>query len=43
MSFIWPGLLSLLLAVPALVAVYLWVLRLQMAAALRFACLGLVR
>ena len=43
MSFIWPGLLALLLAVPALVAVYLWVLRRQKAAALRFASLSLVR
>jgi Ca-activated chloride channel family protein len=43
MSFIWPGWLALLLAVPALVAVYLWVLRRQKAAALRFASLGLVR
>jgi Ca-activated chloride channel family protein len=43
MSFIWPGLLILLALVPALVAVYLWVLRRQRAAALRFASLGLVR
>ena len=43
MTFIWPGLLALLLTVPALVAVYLWVLRRQKAAALRFASLGLVR
>lgn len=43
MSFLWPGLLVLLLAVPALVGVYLWVLRRQKAAALRFASLGLVR
>ncbi|MGH8670302.1 MAG: VWA domain-containing protein [Burkholderiales bacterium] len=43
MSFIWPGWLALLVAVPALVAVYLWVLRRQKAAALRFASLGLVR
>jgi Ca-activated chloride channel family protein len=40
MSFLWPGLLAL---VPALVAVYLWVLRRQKAAAVRFASLGLVR
>ncbi len=43
MSFIWPGLLVLLALVPALVAVYLWVLRRQKAAALRFASLGLAR
>jgi Ca-activated chloride channel family protein len=43
MSFIWPGLLVLLALVPALVAVYLWVLRRQKAAAVRFASLGLVR
>ncbi|HEX6266225.1 MAG TPA: VWA domain-containing protein [Burkholderiales bacterium] len=43
MSFLWPGLLVLLLAVPALIAVYLWVLRRQKAAAVRFASLGLAR
>jgi Ca-activated chloride channel family protein len=43
MSFLWPGALLLLLAVPALIAVYLWVLRRQKAAALRFASLGLAR
>jgi Ca-activated chloride channel family protein len=43
MSFLWPGLLVLLALVPALVAVYLWVLRRQKAAAVRFASLGLVR
>jgi Ca-activated chloride channel family protein len=43
MSFIWPGLLVLLALVPALIAVYLWVLRRQKAAAVRFASLGLVR
>jgi Ca-activated chloride channel family protein len=43
MSFIWPGLLVLLAAVPALVAVYLWVLRRQKAAAVRFASLALAR
>ena len=43
MSFLWPGLLVLLAAVPALVAVYLWVLRRQKAAAVRFASLALAR
>ncbi len=43
MSFLWPGLLALLVAVPALVGVYVWVLRRQKAAALRFASLGLAR
>jgi Ca-activated chloride channel family protein len=43
MSFLWPGALLLLLAVPALIALYLWVLRRQKAAALRFASLGLAR
>jgi Ca-activated chloride channel family protein len=43
MSFLWPGLLVLLAALPALVAVYLWVLRRQKAAAVRFASLALAR
>jgi Ca-activated chloride channel homolog len=43
MSFLWPGSLMLLLAVPALVAMYIWVLRRQKAAAVRFASLDLVR
>ncbi|HEY9530763.1 MAG TPA: VWA domain-containing protein [Burkholderiales bacterium] len=43
MSFIWPGLLILLALVPALVAVYVWLLRRQRAMAVRFASLGLVR
>lgn len=43
MSFLWPQLLLLLLAAPALVALYVWVLRRQKAAAVRFASLGLVR
>ena len=43
MSFLWPGLLAMLVAVPALVGVYVWVLRRQKAAALRFASLGLAR
>ncbi len=43
MSFLWPGALLLLLAVPALIALYLWVLRRQKPAALRFASLGLAR
>ena len=43
MSFIWPGLLVLLALVPALVALYVWVLRRQRASAVRFASLGLVR
>lgn len=43
MSFLWPQMLLLLLTVPALVAVYLWVLRRRKAGAVRFASLGLVR
>jgi len=43
MSFLWPASLLLLLALPALVAAYVWVLRRQKAAALRFASLGLAR
>ena len=43
MSFLWPSSLVLLIAVPALVGVYAWVLRRQRAAAVRFASVGLVR
>ena len=43
MSFLWPGLLALLVAVPVLVGLYIWVLRRQKAAALRFASLNLAR
>ncbi len=43
MSFLWPGLLVLLALVPVLVGVYLWLLRRQRAAAVRFASLALVR
>lgn len=43
MSFIWPFMLWLLLAVPACVALYLLVLRRKRRAALRFASLAMVR
>jgi Ca-activated chloride channel family protein len=42
MSFLWPGLLWLLLVVPGLVAAYVWLLR-RRRAAVRFASLLLVR
>ncbi len=42
MSFLWPGLLLLLLVVPALVAVYIWMLR-RRRVGLRFSSLTLVR
>jgi Ca-activated chloride channel family protein len=42
-KFLWPELLWLLLAAPALAAAYLYVLRRKKRAALRFASLGLVR
>ena len=37
MTFMWPTLLWLLLAVPVLVAVYVWLLRRKKKASLRFA------
>lgn len=43
MTFMWPTLLWLLLAVPLLVAVYLWLLRRKKKASLRFASLSIVR
>ncbi|MCC6868508.1 MAG: VWA domain-containing protein [Burkholderiales bacterium] len=43
MVFLWPELLWLLLAVPLLVAAYLWALRRRTRAAVRFASLDLVR
>ena len=43
MSFLWPGMLWLLLAVPAVVALYVWLLRRKKQAALRFASLGLMK
>jgi Ca-activated chloride channel family protein len=43
MSFLWPQALWLLLAVPALAALYVWLLRRRKKAALRYASLGLVR
>jgi Ca-activated chloride channel homolog len=42
-KFLWPELLWLLLAAPALAAAYVYVLRRKKRAALRFASLGLVR
>jgi len=43
MSFLWPKMLWLLLAVPALAALYLWLLRRRKKAVLRYASLELVR
>ena len=43
MTFVWPDLLWLLLAVPALVALYLWLLRRRKKVTLRFASLSLVK
>lgn len=43
MKFLWPGMLWLLLAVPALVGVYILLLRRRKRAALRYASLGLIR
>ena len=43
MKFIWPNLLWLLVAVPALVALYLWLLRRRKKAAVRYANLSMVR
>ena len=43
MTFVWPDLLWLLLAVPVLVALYLWLLRRRKKVTLRFASLSLVK
>ena len=43
MSFLWPTLLWLLLALPALVGLYVWLLRRRKRAVLRYANLGLVK
>ncbi|MBK6864734.1 MAG: VWA domain-containing protein [Ideonella sp.] len=43
MNFIWPTMLWLLLALPALVALYLWLLRRRKKAVLRYANLALVK
>jgi len=43
MSFIWPDALWLLLAVPALIALYIWLLRRKKKASLKYASLGLIR
>jgi Ca-activated chloride channel family protein len=43
MSFIWPDMLWLLLAAPALAAGYVWLVRRRKKAALRYASLSLVR
>lgn len=43
MDLLWPGALALLLAVPALVALYLWVQRRRPRPALRYSSLSLVR
>jgi Ca-activated chloride channel family protein len=42
-TFMWPALLWLLLAVPLLVAVYVWLLRRKKKASVRFASLSIVR
>lgn len=43
MKFIWPEALWLLLVVPALVALYIWLLRRKKKAALKYASLGIIR
>ena len=43
MSFLWPEFLWLLFALPALVALYLWVLQRKKKSALRYASLGLLK
>ena len=43
MSFLWPSMLWLLLAVPLLVAAYLWLLRRRKRLAVRYAGLAMVR
>jgi len=43
MTFLWPNLLWLLLAVPLVVAAYWWLLRRKKQAAVRYASLGLVK
>jgi Ca-activated chloride channel family protein len=43
MTFLWPGMLWLLLAVPVLVALYIWLLRRKKQVAVRYASLGLVK
>lgn len=43
MSFIWPVVLWLLLAVPVLIAVYVWLLHRKKKSALRYASLSIVR
>lgn len=43
MSFLWPNLLWLLLALPALVGLYVWLLRRRKRAVLRYASLALVK
>lgn len=43
MTFLWPSMLWLLLALPLLVALYVWLLRRRKKAVLRFADLALVR
>ncbi|HEX6867801.1 MAG TPA: VWA domain-containing protein [Candidatus Limnocylindrales bacterium] len=42
MTFLWPGLLLLLLAVPLLIAVYVWALRRRRVSGVRFSSLSLV-
>ncbi len=43
MTFLWPQMIWLLLALPLLVALYLWLLRRRQALALRYASLSLVK
>lgn len=43
MTFLWPELLSLLLAIPLLIGTYIWVLRRKKKLAVRYASLAMVR
>src|ERR1700682_1828592 len=43
MTFLWPSALLLLLSVPALIALYLYILRRKSKAALRYSNLGMVK
>ena len=43
MTFLWPQFLWLLLAVPLLLALYVWLLRRKKKLALRYASLSIVR
>ena len=43
MTFLWPGMLWLLLAAPALVGIYIFILRRKKKAALHYANLAMVK